>query len=144
LIQQGVERFRGGGAESMSQTGSQNLLVRDSARTNGDVLVKCKPLYGLVEMTDQDSAGAEIPSKVFPGDIPVASQEFLAMQDCCLKRKILQAVKRVVMYESAHGPVLRNHFAGDADNAAKFHAPGAGVYRAFYWIHAGGSIPTAC
>src|SRR5207249_4423196 len=115
---------------------------RDSARTNGDGLVKCKPLYGLVEMTDQDSAGAEIRSKVFPGNVTVASQEFLAMPDGCLKRKILQAMKRVVMYEGTHGPILRNHFAGDADNAAKFHASGAGVYRAFYWIHAGGSIPT--
>ena len=102
----------------------------------------CKRLYGLVEMTNQDSAGAQVPSKVLPGDIPVASHELLAMPDRCLKRKILQAVKRVVMYEGAHGPVLRNHFAGDADNAAKFHPPGVGIYRAFYLIHAGGSIPT--
>ena len=125
----------------MSQAGSQNLLVRDSARTNGDVLVMRQRLYGLVEMTEQDSAGAEVPTKVLAGDIPVASQELLAMPDCRLKRKILQAVKRIVMYEGTHGPVLRDHFAGDADNAAKFHAPGVGIYRAFYLIHAEGFHP---
>ena len=78
-------------------------------------------------MTEQNPAGAEVPSKDIAGEIAVASQELLATPDGFFKREILQAMKRVVMHEGPHGPILRDDFAREADDAAEFHAPGFNV-----------------
>ena len=66
----------------------------------------------------------------------MAPQKCPATPDCLLKREVLEAMKWVVMDECAHGPVLRNHFAGETNDAPKCHAAGIGIDRTCYFLHA--------
>jgi hypothetical protein len=121
----------------MGQTGAKHITMGDAAQADGEAFLADQRLQGLVEMAKLDAPGPKIPPKGVAGKIAGGSQERLSEPDGFLKRKIFQAVKRIVVDEGAHGPILGNHLAGEADDAAKLHATGI----ACYFVHAGNSVP---
>jgi hypothetical protein len=63
------------------------------------------------------------------GKIAAAAHELLASADRLLERKIFEAVKRIVMYERPHRPILGDDLSGKANHAAQLHPFGLDVGR---------------
>ena len=109
--------------------------MRDPARTDRDRLIQEERLQGGVEMGRLYPARFQILAIERAGEITMSSHELLAAPGRLFKREILEAMKRIVMDEGPHRPVLRNHFAGELDHAAQLHPSGFDVDRRVYRFH---------
>src|SRR5689334_13052555 len=86
-------------------------------------------------MFRSNAACLQIPPIQFAGEITAAAHELFAAADRFFKGKVFETVERVVMHEGPHGPILRDDFPGEADDAAQLHPPGFNVGRALYRVH---------
>src|SRR5687768_18588696 len=96
-------------------------------------------------MTKEYSAGAQVSAVNFAGEIALPPQILAATPDGHVKMQILKTMKWIVVHERAHGPIPRNHFAGESDNAAQLHATGFKDFKIAdggYSVHARNSITT--
>jgi hypothetical protein len=74
------------------------------------------------------------------GKIAVAAHELFAAPDRLFKWEVFQTVKRVVMHEGAHRPVLRDDLAREMDYSSQFHPSRFDVGRAIYLFHLSDSV----
>ena len=116
-----VERLHHWRAETIRQTGTQDLSMCNPARSDHDLLVLRQRLQRSLKMRGLNPAGFEITTIQVTGKIAVAAHELFAALDGLFKRKVFQAVKRVMMHKGAHGPVLGDDFACEMDNPSQLH-----------------------
>ena len=107
-----VERHHNRRAETFRQTGTQHLSMCDPARTDHDLLLLHQRLQRGLEMCGLNPAGLEVAAIQMARKIAVAAHELFATPDGLFEREVFKTVKRVVMHEGAHRPVLRDDFAG--------------------------------
>ena len=55
------------------------------------------------------------------GQIAVAPHELFAAPDGLFKRKVLEAMERIVVHEGPHRPVLRDDFACEVNDPTQLH-----------------------
>ena len=130
-----IERLLDGRAKAFSQARAQDLAVCDPVCSDDDVFVTDERLHRGVEMRGLNPARLQVATIDVAGQVAVASQELLAAPDGIFKRKIFQTVKRVVVNEGPHRPVLRDDFAGEADDASQLHPSRFDVGPILYLFH---------
>src|SRR5512147_2307642 len=109
--------------------------MRDGMGTDVHPLVLCEGPEGVVKMSGLDPTGREVVAIHPAGEIAVPAHELLATTDRFFEWQVLQAMKRIVMDEGPHWPVLGNDLAGELHNAAQLHPSGFDVDRAGYLFH---------
>jgi hypothetical protein len=135
-----VERLHNRRTETVRQTGAQDNSMCDPVRSDHDLFVLHQRLQRGLKMGGLNPAGLEVAAIQLTRKIPVAAHELFAAPDGLFKRKVFQTVKRVVMHEGAHRPVLRDDFTCEMDNPSQFHPSRFDVGRTIYLFHLSDSV----
>ena len=107
--------------ETVGQAGPQHVPMRHRRRANDHVFIVDHRLQRLVQLLQLDPPRSKVPAVLIPREIAAASQESHAALNRFFKRKIFQAMKRIMVHERSHRPVLGDDFARQADDAQEFH-----------------------
>ncbi len=100
-----------------------------------DRFVMSERLQGGIHLLDTNSTGSEIVTKHLVGKVGTATQEPLALLNGFLKFQILQPMEKIVVNKGPHGPIIRNHLAGEIDQRAHFHALSFAIRAGRYRFH---------
>ena len=122
-----IKRFFDRCTEASGQASAEDLAVGDLARADGQVFIMHQRRKGGIEMLELNPAGIEVAAIEVAGKIAIRSQELFAAPDGFFKRKIFEAMERIVMHEGAHRPVLGNDRARQANLASEFRTSGCNV-----------------
>ncbi len=90
------------------------------------LLIACKRSEDRAQVVAGDAAAAQMAAILVARQVAASAEQLPAMLDGLFEGQRFHSMKRVVVDERAHGPVLRNDFTGQLHVGAQLHPLGIG------------------